>query len=320
MILKRTLIALILTAGLTFAADPALLQLVTRDARMVAGIDFSRAKNSPFGQKILAEMKEEDQGFQKLVTSTGFDPRRDLQEVVIASSGVPKQGGTVVLVRGVFDQTKISQFLRSEGAVQSLYKGVELWKSPKDKSGEGAIAFVNTSLAIFGTDATVRAAIDRNQAAGEGMTADLAVRVSEWSARNDAWFVSNASLQEMGVGKTGQNAILPGGLTVDSIRQASGGVRFGSTVDVSGELTTRSDQDAQALADVFRFISSMVRLNADKPGAAEAQKIVDSLQLSTSGPAMKFSLSVTEEQLERMLENKKKAASKVAARRGPEVI
>lgn len=316
---KRTLTAFALTAGLTFAADPSLLQMVTKDARMVAGIDVSRAKNSPFGQKILAEMKEEDRGFQKLVASTGFDPRRDLQEVVIASSGVPKQGGTVVLVRGAFDQTRISQFLRTEGGVQSIYKGVELWKSPKDKSGEGAIAFVNASLAIFGTDATVRAAIDRTQSGGEGMTTDLAARVSEWSAKNDAWFVSNASLQEMGVGKTGQNAILPGGLSVDSIRQASGGVRFGSTVDVSGELTTRSDQDAVALADVFRFISSMVRLNADKPGAAEAQKIVDTLQLSTAGPAMKFSLSVTEEQLERMLENKKKTASKTA-RRGPELI
>lgn len=324
MILKRTFFTPVLTGGLALvlgvgaaqAADPALLRMVTSDARMVAGIDIDRAKNSPFGQKILGEMKEEDAGFQRFVASTGFDPRRDLREVVVASSGAPKAGGSaVVLVRGSFDQSKIGQFLRGEGGVASAYRGVEMWKSGRDQGGDSVVAFLNPSLAVFGKDAAVRAAIDRSQQGGAGMDAELAARVSQWSAGNDAWFVSTASLAEMGVGKSGNNAILPGGLTVDAIRQAIGGVRFGNVVEVTGELTARSPQDATALADVFRFIASMVRLNADKPGMEDAQKLVDSLQVTTAGNAMKFSLPVTEEQLQKILDAKRKPHARAATQR-----
>lgn len=315
MILKRTLVAMALTAGISLAADQALLQMVAGDARMVAGIDIDRARNSPFGQKVLGEMKEEDAGFQRFVASTGFDPRRDLREVVLASSGAPNAGGgVVILARGSFDQTKIAQFLHGEGGVASIYRGVEIWKSGREKSGNGGVAFLTSSLAVFGTDAAVRQAIDRNQNVGTGMAADLAARVGDWSAKNDAWFVSTASLSEMGVGKSGNNAILPGGLTVDAVRQASGGVRFGNVVEVTGDLVTRSPQDATALADVFRLIASMVRMNADKPGMEDARNLVDSLQVSTAGSSMKFSMSVTEEQLNKLLDGKGKASSRVAMR------
>lgn len=315
MILKRMLFAAAVMAGICLAADQTLLQMVTSDARMVAGIDFDRAKNSPFGQKVLGEMKEEDAGFQKFVSSTGFDPRRDLREVVVASSGAPNvNSGAVVLVRGTFDPTRISQFLRSEGGVATIYRGVEIWKSGREKSGDGAVAFLTSSLAVFGTDAAVRQAIDRNQNAGAGMPADLSVRVGEWSSKNDAWFVSTASLSEMGVGKSGNNAILPGGLTVDAIRQASGGVRFGNIVEVTGDLVTRSPQDATALADVFRLIASMVRTNADKPGMEDARNLLDSLQVSTAGSSMKFSMAVTEEQLNKLMNGKGKARARVASR------
>lgn len=305
MTLRRTLLALIFTAGLSMAADPALLQLVMKDARMVAGIDFDRAKNSPFGQKILGEMKEEDQGFQKLVTSTGFDPRRDLREVVLAATGAPKDEAAIVLVRGTFDQGKIGQFLRSEGGEMTPYKGVELWKSPKAKNGNEVAAFLNPTLAIFGKEFAVKEAVDRSQTRTGGMDAATAAKVGEWSSKNDAWFVSTAALAEMGIGKSGNNAILPGGLSLDAIRQASAGVKFGDIVELTGELTARSDQDAVALGDVFRFLASMVRLNADKPGMQDALKVAETLQVSTSGAVTRFSLSVSEAHLEKMLESKK---------------
>lgn len=177
--------------------------------------------------------------------------------------------------------------MRSEGAVQAIYGGVEVWNNPK-KGDDGSVAIINRSLALFGKDASVKAAIDRRNSGGAVLTSDLQKKVDEWSV-NDAWFVSTAGFTQMGVNSDGKNKVMPAGIPVEAIQAASAGVRFGADLQVSAEALTRSDKDAQALVDVFRFVASMVRLNSDKPNADELIKILDTMQLSTSGATMKFS-------------------------------
>ncbi len=305
MLLRPAFLALACAAGLT-AADPALLSLIPKDPLMIAGVDVTRAKASPFGQRILAEMKDEDKNFRELVESTGFDPRRDLREAILATDGKTGEN-TVILARGSFDPSKISAFLRAKGAVPSVYNGVELWADGKKANPDGSIAIVDSSLAIFGKDAAVRAAVDRRSASGSALSADLQKRIAEWSV-NDAWIITTAPFGELGVNKDGQNRVMPAGIAPNAIRSAGAGVRFGQDILVSGEALTRSEQDAQALADVFRFVVSMIRLNADKPQASEALKVADSLQLALNGASLRFSLTVPEETLDKMMQRKGPAA------------
>jgi hypothetical protein len=311
-LLRPAFLALACAAGLA-AADPALLSLIPKDPRMIAGVDLNRAKASPFGQRILAEIKEEDRNFQQLVESTGFDPRRDLREAILATDGKTGEN-TVILASGTFDPSKISAFLRAKGAAPSIYKGVELWADPKKANPDGSMAIVDSSLAIFGKDAAVRAAIDRRASSGSALSAELEKRIAEWSA-NDAWIITTVPFTELGVNKDGQNRVMPAGLSSDAIRAVGAGVRFGKDFLVSGEALTRSDKDAQALADVFRFVVSMIRLNSDKPGASEALKVADTLQLGINGSALRFSLTVPEESLDRMMQRKGPAAGRVRAAR-----
>ncbi len=311
--LRRTFLTMTLAAGLAAAADPALLNMIPKDPQVIAGIDFVRAKSSPFGQRILAEIKDEDKGLKELIESTGFDPRRDLREVVMASDGKTGER-TVILVRGTFDQSKINALLGSQGGAKSIYNGVELWTNGKSAKPDGTVAIVDSSLAIFGKDAAVREAIDRRSASGSALSADLQRRINEWSA-NDAWFITTASFAEMGINKDGKNRVMPNGLSSDAIRSASAGVRFSKDVQVSGEALTRSEQDAQALVDVFKFITSMIRLNSDKPQASEALKIAESMQVSISGATVKFSLAIPEEMLDKMLEKKTQRAERAARKR-----
>lgn len=312
MLLRSTFLALALASGLA-AADPALLSLLPKDPLMIAGVDVTRAKASPFGQRILAEMKEEDSNFRELVESTGFDPRRDLREAILATDG--KTGAnTVILARGSFDPSKISAFLRAKGVAPSIYNGVELWSGPKKANPDGAIAIVDSSLAIFGKDPAVRAAIDRRSVSGAALTPELQKRVAEWSA-NDAWVITTAPFTELGVNKDGQNRVMPAGLSSDAIRSAGAGVRFGPDILVSAEALTRSEQDAQALSDVCRFVVSMIRLNSDKPGAADALKVADTLQVAISGATVRVSLTVPEEMLDKVMQRKGPAVRARAGRR-----
>lgn len=312
MLLRPAFLAIACATGLA-AADPALLSLIPKDPLMIAGIDVTRAKASPFGQRILAEIKDEDRNFQQLVESTGFDPRRDLREAVLATDG--KTGdNTVILARGSFDPPKISAFLRAKGGAPTVYKGVELWSDARKANPDGSFAIVDSSLAIFGKDAAVRAAIDRHSSSGSALSADLQKRINEWSA-NDAWVITTAPLSEMGVNQDGQNRVMPAGLAGDAIRSAGAGVRFGADILVSAEALTRSDKDAQALADVFRFVVSMIRLNSDKPGASEALKVADTLQVAINGATVRVSLTVPEETLENMMQRKGPGTRRVRAAR-----
>src|SRR5260370_13872377 len=64
-----------------------LLNFVTSDAQVLAGANVTAAKNSPFGQFVLSQMPLGEFGFETFFPASGFDPRTDLNEVLIASTG-----------------------------------------------------------------------------------------------------------------------------------------------------------------------------------------------------------------------------------------
>jgi hypothetical protein len=283
-------------------------------------MDVDRARNSAFGQKVLGEFKEEDAGFQKFLDSTGFDPRRDLREVFMVSDmGANRMENGLILARGIFNVSKIQAALRQEGKTSSLYKGVEIWIDGKaDSTNQHAMALLNSSTAAFGNPDLVKGAVDRMSASSSGLSADFRGRITEWSGKADAWFVSPTALNELGIGKSGSNQVMPqNGFSTEAIKEASAGVKFGTDLFISGETLARSDKDAQAVADVLRFIASMIRLNA-KPGMEAALRIADSLKVEVTGATTKFSLSIPEEEWGKMIDGKPN--QKTARRKSAEVI
>src|SRR5690242_10879057 len=88
-------------AALASPADPQLLKLVMPDAKVVSGVDLDRIKAAPFGQFFLSQLPA-DAAFEQFVAATGFDPRRDVHEVLMASPGDPQRKSGLLLVRGAF--------------------------------------------------------------------------------------------------------------------------------------------------------------------------------------------------------------------------
>ncbi|NWF84829.1 MAG: hypothetical protein HXY18_13485 [Bryobacteraceae bacterium] len=310
-LLRRTLLSFAAGALMLPAADPALLSLAPAGAKMIAGIDADRAKNSPFGQRLMAQIREDDKGFQEFLAQTGFDPRRDIREVVVAGTEDKKQG--IILIRGTFDTAKIKAAMLAHGAAATQYQGVEIW-SGGGKKNEGAIAILTATLAIGGSDEMVKAALDRRAASGPAIAPALAAKINDWSSRYDAWFVSTGPL--------GPNATKMGTLngaanfSVDSILEAAAGARFLADIDVAAETVMRSAQDAAALADVIRFLASMVRMNAGQNGVDEnVLRVIDTLQVSTADAVTRVSVTVPEQTLEKVFERKQSRTPRAVAAR-----
>ena len=288
------------------AADPGLLRLVMPDAKVIAGLEVQQTKNSLFGQYVLSHMQVEDAGFKKFIAQTGFDPRRDVTEIVMASNWEQStpQSRWLVAARGSFNVPQITSAAKANGGSITDFQGVGIltYSEEAKPEVESGIAFFDSSSAVMGDVASVQAAIQRKQS-NAAPAGSLLSKVRDLSATNDFWFVTVVPISEFAGAMPNSN--LGGAMKGDllaAIHQASGGIRFGETVTISGEAITRSDKDAQALVDVFRFLAGLIQLNSENNKVAgQVSTLLDTMDLKTTGNVMTMSLAIPELQLEQLL-------------------
>lgn len=288
-------------AGCAFGAvDAALLALIPGDATVVSGVNVDQAKTSAFGRFVLNQMQMDDSGLRTFIADTGFDPRRDLSEIVAITRGTSDKTEALILGRGVFNPGRIFNAAKLHGGSVTNYRGVDI-----GGQADGAIAFLDASTVLAGSDKAVRAAIDQRGAAKKLPDA-VVKKMQDLSNANDAWFYSTTSPGNFFAGKLSNenlgNAMSDG--LMQAVLQASGGIKFtGTEVRVSGEAVTRSDKDATSLADVFRFLAQIVQSGNNGQstgGAADAAALLGKMELSTQGNVMKVSLNIPEDVLERV--------------------
>ena len=311
--MKHHLSALFLTAALAassaFAAiDPVLLSLAPSDANVFAGMQVDQSRNSALGQYLLSQIPQNQQ-LDAFVTMTGFDPRRDIRQLLVTSSG---KGNGLMLARGVFPTDKLSAALTLGGAVKSTYNGIDIY-NPKDGKGDPSFAFLDTSTAIMGDHAAVQATIDRYRS-GAAFKGDLGNRATDLSNNYQMWFVA-ASVQDMlsQLGQPQQQAAGPVPVqALQAILQTAGGVKLGvDAVSVAVEAVTKTDKDAQSLVDVCKFLTSMVQMNRNSdPNAAKLAAIFDSASITANGASMKVSLAIPQNDLEQLLPKNAPAAGR----------
>jgi hypothetical protein len=285
----KTLAALLFLIVATLpAADPGLVNLISPDATLIAGMNVEQAKTTPFGQYVLNMVVRDDRHLARFIEATGFDPRQDIREALIAWNG---QRAGLVLLRGRFDQEKLSDVLQRLGGVREDYKGVPVLLG---KRGNEALAVLDSSTAIGGTPAEVRAAIDR-RATGSILSPATAVKVNQWSTSQHAWVV----VQDFaGVTPRGpaHGPVNPEILT--KLTEAAGGIQFGQLVQLSGEAMAETQQDATALADVVRMLAQLALVRNNDPDAAA---VLRSLTVTAQDRTVKVSASIPEEKLEQIV-------------------
>ncbi|MDX1978913.1 MAG: hypothetical protein SFV51_01495 [Bryobacteraceae bacterium] len=300
--LIRNLVLAAVATGLGLsAADPALLKLVPQDAAFIAGIHADQIKTSRFGQFLLDQLKTEEDKLEKLITVTGFDPRRDLTEVVVASSDTRGRGGkTLVIAKGRFDPARVSSFLASEGGAKLAYQGIDI--IGKNSGTSGGLAFLDATTALAGDLDFLKAAIDRSRQGSSAMDPAMANRITELSTRYDAWIFSSSVDR---VADDLRDSRLKGamnGALMQSMQSVAGGVRFGASVELMAEGVMRSEKDATAMVDVVRFLASMLQLNRDKDEkAADLAELLEKAEVKANGNQFRMLLNVPEDLLERVM-------------------
>jgi hypothetical protein len=308
----QILTATLLTAfsGALSAADPNLLNLVMPDAKVLAGVNVEQAKGTQFGQYVLNQLQTQDAHMQQLVTLTGFDPRRDVRELLVASDGVPGGKTGLALATGTFDAAKITALAIVQGVVTESYNGFTILEEPKK---EGGMAFLNANTVAAGDIASVKGAIDRLKSP-QPLPAAVIVKVTQWSNAQDAWGITTvppSSLVPAGAVKAGaQNPMANVGQNVQS---AAGGVKFGALVVFSGEAQCDTAQNAKTLGDVAQMLVNLAQMQAGQDATAAA--LIKSVSITTNDITVKVMASLPEDVFQGMLQPHKKMGMGVGAQR-----
>jgi hypothetical protein len=279
------------------AADQQLLPLVMPDAAVLAGVNVTQAKTSAFGQFVLSQVQNSD--IQKLAALTGFDPTRDVVEV-LAATGPAGSKTALALARGTFNPALIAAAAAAKGGTTETYGGFTIIEDPKQTHG---LTFLKSDIAVAGDVASVKAAIDRwNHPSSSSLPSGVTVQVNNLSA-NDAWVISTVPPSTLhpssstpsipGVGPGAANTAL------QNIQAAAGGVKFGDPVVVTAQATSDNAQDAQTLGDTVKLLAAVAQMQAQNNPALQA--LVQSLNVSYSGPTVTVTFSVPQAQFQDIL-------------------
>lgn len=306
--MRLSLIAGSLTvlSAAAWGADPALLNLVMPEARVVAGMDVQRARNSYLGQKFMEQLDAKGGDFAKFAALTGFDPRRDLREIVVAAAdAASKDSPALVVVRGAFDTARINGFMKVAGLTPSeTLGGIDLFVKPDSKENMG-FAIIDSSMALAGNTDLVRAALKRRVGGTPGLSAGAYAKLQSMSAANDIWLVSSLPVAELAHAMPGSNRTprnMMGGDAFRGIEQSALGVRFGTeNVEVNAEAVSRTEKEASGVADVVRFLSSLIQMNRSNPDLKALATALEAMTLTTDAKTTKVSISLPTSEIEKML-------------------
>jgi hypothetical protein len=264
--------------------DPALAAFIPPDTVALAGLRMDQIRAAPIYHK-LAEGNRLPR-FDQFRTESGFDPSRDIRDLLVASDGK----NVLAVAHGTFTAMPAGSLNASD------YKGCTLYT----KFGSDAIAFIDKSIALGGPTAAVRAAIDQYKSGGHGAPHDLMARAQALPADTQIWAVvegwrgaTPGQLREMGNLSNLDRmlrSVEGASLTVD--------LRSGAHAAVTGDC--RTEADARNLADSLRGLAALARMGVPRK-QPDLQRALDGIQVKQEGGVVRVKADIAEDLAEKLV-------------------
>jgi hypothetical protein len=292
--LAQPLLVLLLAVRAVPAADVALTDFFPAGTKVVLGINVRRVAKSPLAQAGLTQAKSQMQSqaaaadWLKLASLAGFDPLRDIDEVLVATNGEGQNPPLLIVASGRFDVARLA-----EGAKR--YHDVPVLGG--DKPTDGVVALLNASTALAGDRPTVLATIDH---LGNRAQIDraLAERVAAARGRYDIW--------GLGDRPEGFVAPAPQASALESIDRFQFGVSVSHGLELGAEIHARSPKDAEQLSTTLGMLQAMIKAKQPTTGSAK-------FDMHAEDGTIKLSMMIPEAEVLKAIETQTAAATQAMA-------
>ena len=279
----------LLAAQAAIATDSALPDFLPPGTTMMFGVQVRRIAASRLAQELPSDAGTMGRtgDWQKIVSLAGFDSIKDIEEVLIASTGADAQGQNppvLLIARGNFNVERFAAHAKPYHDVPVLVGG---------NGSTGAIAMFDASTAIMGDLTEVHAAIDR-RGAGVPLDATLAAAVASLRGTYDIWGLGDKPSSLIPAGAK------PEGLDTgfDSIDRFQFGLSLSHGLELGAELHAGSAKDLEKLTASLGFIEMMMKLQ--QPAGTAPR-----FDISAKNGTLKLALSIPEAEFNEMIETQR---------------
>jgi hypothetical protein len=278
--MKSPAVLLLLAATLPAGASDAVLpDYLPSETRAVFGIRVRSIVDLLDSQSFAGEWRGMGSRLMAQSPLAGFDPLKDLDEVLIASTGQGENPPVLIVLHGRFDVDRLA-------SGRADYHGTPMIEDAKKA---GAIAFLDASTAIAGDAPLVRAAIDR-RGSGAGVDASLAARIEPLRSRYGIWGIGDR-LNEL-PSKTKEHGAM------DSLDQFEVGVDLAQGLELTAKLHVRSPEDAEKLASALALAGTMLK-------GGQASSTNTKVDMHTENGWLTLSLKVPPDELNKAIQEQR---------------
>jgi len=255
--------------------DPALLPLIPSDTVSLGGIRFDAFQKTETWKRLAASPQWTRQ-MDEFTKEVGFDPRKDLMEILWASNGKE----SLFFVRNRFSQMNIEPMVRREGFQRLAYKGYPLLGDD-----EYAALFMNASTAVVGRTARLRQIIDSRDAGPGNLSKDLMEKAETIPAKAHLWMVATPSaLPKFEADQAGTSNMLA------NLPRLLNGVQFltvaldmTSGVDAQAVAYCVDDQCAKQWQNTIKGLAGIARITLPEAQRTQMLPLLDSVEVQVNG-------------------------------------
>ena len=270
--------------------DP--LALVPAGAATVGVMRWNELRQTPLGAKVFADLDHisGDDDAARFLEETGLTPREDIDTVIVAMSPAGRSGETdsgIVLLEGRFDLARIEAALTARGATLQTAPAGRFYRLSERSAEPGAVALVNRTLIVCGSEGAVVAALARRESGGAGgLTSGegLGKHLPRVDREASAWaLVDLARLPSVRRGESeggGEPArALFGAMKSVSLVALQATVR-GESLDFAATGLSADAENRELLEDALRGVLAMWRLAVSEK-APELVSVIRRFEISS---------------------------------------
>jgi len=269
--------------------SPALETLVPSDTVVVLGVNLAAIRDTAIYQKLITRVPLPQ--LDRFTQQTGLDPRKDLSEILTCSNGK----SALLLVRGTFRITDLEARFKSNGVAPSNYKGHSLFGDDR-----AAIAFMDASTAVAGSQADVRAYFDQPGGA-RGLPVPLRDLLRTLPAGDQVYAALTGGVENLNLPLPREGNLGNIMQALRSVDSATLGMNLSHGIDAVAVVNCNTERDAKFIHDLVRGLVGFGRLNTPD-NQPDLLKLYDGIQVTQQQAQTKATADVPQELADKFLD------------------
>jgi hypothetical protein len=291
-------------------------KLLPNNSSVVVFVDVRQILDSALvkkhGQAPLEKALKNNGNIDKLLTSAGFDPLKDINSITLALEGDLSKANGLLIVRGKFNVASIAaraeELARKDDRLKiESIAGQSVYRT-KGPDGEGYLAVLNESTAIASPDkSSIESALARHSGKDRlDISKELKQHIEAIEVGRSVWLVANGvALRKVPLAADDKVKEV-----LDRIQFVTLTVAVSDGVAVKTVVAANNGHDAKALnKDIEGGLESakgVIAVLADgRPELAPIGEVLDTLKLKTEGTTLRLDLTASASVIEKILKTRK---------------